>query len=198
VKVWDARTGNSFLQLKDKGEISSVAVSPDGTHIVSGNYYDSTAKVWDARTGKPLLDLNGHLLTVTSVAFSPDGTRIVTGSADKTAKVWDARTGTPLLELKGHTDEVTTVAFSRDGSRIVTGSKDGITKVWDARSGTEPNAEELAFRRLHTRPNVERYRQGYRVAREAGHDFAARFYLNLLEKQADPNWETIPPPRREK
>src|SRR5262249_47271322 len=42
------------------------------------------------------------------------------------------------------------------------------------------DAEEIEYRRLHTRPNLRRYREGYEAARAAKDDFAARFYLKLL------------------
>src|SRR5262249_41138224 len=61
------------------GEVTSVAFSADGRHIVSGSR-DQTVKVWDARTGQERLTLKGHTVGVTSVAFSPDGKRIVSGS----------------------------------------------------------------------------------------------------------------------
>jgi Flp pilus assembly protein TadD len=88
--------------------------------------------------------------------------------------------GKPQWELKG-TGEWVLVAFSPDGKRIVTGELSGPVQVWDARPGTEPpDAEELAYRQLHTQPNLARYREGYAEARAAKDDFAARFYLNLL------------------
>jgi hypothetical protein len=43
-----------------------------------------------------------------------------------------------------------------------------------------PDPEELAQRRLHTRPDPGRYRDGYESRRAAGDDFAARFYLDRL------------------
>jgi len=77
------------------------------------------------------------------------------------------------------------VAFSPDGTCIVSGGWDQTVKVWYARTGQEsilmpPDAEELAYRRVHTQPNLGRYREGYEAARAAQDDFAARFYLNLL------------------
>jgi WD40 repeat protein len=114
--------------------LTRVALSPDGSRIVSGTD-DGMAKVWDARTGTTLFDLKGHNGEVSSAAFSPDGSRIVSGSRDSTAKVWDARTGKPLLEFRGHSGEVSSVAFSPDGAQIVSGSDDLTAKVWDAGTG---------------------------------------------------------------
>jgi tetratricopeptide (TPR) repeat protein len=159
--------------------VSSVAFSPDGTRIVSGST-DRTAKVWDAATGKPVLELKGNAYGIGSVGFSADGTRIITASYDQTPKVWDATTGTPLLELKGHTDMAWCVAFSPDGTRIVTGGWDQTAKVWDAPPHAPPDAEELAYRRLHVQPDVRRYRERYLAARIAKDDFAAGFYLVRL------------------
>src|SRR5262249_44320483 len=42
------------------------------------------------------------------------------------------------------------------------------------------DAEEIAYRSLHTRPNPQRYQEGYNAARAAKDDFAARFYLDRL------------------
>jgi tetratricopeptide (TPR) repeat protein len=80
---------------------------------------------------------------------------------------------------------VVSVAFSPDGTCIVSGGWDQTAKVWYARTGLEsialpPDAEELAYRRVHTQLNLERYRESYEAARAAQNDFAARFYLNLL------------------
>jgi hypothetical protein len=47
----------------------------------------------------------------------------------------------------------------------------------------KPDEEELAYRRLHTRPNPGRYREGYEAARAAKDEFAARFYLQLLRQR---------------
>jgi WD40 repeat protein len=173
-KVWDARTGTPLLELKGHtGAVSSVAFSPDGTRIVTGSY-DQTAKVWDARTGTPLLELKGHTDWVKSVAFSPDGTRIVTGSDDRTAKVWDARTG---QELRGEPIPPTIAnhGISPDGRFFAHPCGDLVEVV-----SLQPDEEELAYRLVHTQPNVWRYREGYEAARAARDDFAARFYLNLL------------------
>ena len=148
VTVWDAETGEETLTLPDVGgmmgggmmgggmmggmvEISSVAFSPDGQQIISGNQ-DGTVKVWNAVTGQEMLRLKGHAGDVESVAFSPDGQRIISGGQDGTVKVWDAATGQETLTLKGHKGWVFGVAFSSDGRRIVSGDKDGTVIVWDA------------------------------------------------------------------
>jgi eukaryotic-like serine/threonine-protein kinase len=131
-------SGGIFTLYGHTDSVTSVAVSADGTRIVTGSK-DRTAKVWDARTGTRELDLRGHKGDVHCVALSPDGSRIVTGGDDGTAKVWDARTGTQVLEFKPRTKYVFGVAFSPNGTQIITGGGDfnipGEARVWDAQTG---------------------------------------------------------------
>jgi WD40 repeat protein len=76
--------------------VFSVAFSPDGKSIVSGD--DSgTIKLWNIMTGEVIHTFVGHSKRVNSVALSPDGTRIVSGSDDHTIKLWDVKTGEMLL-----------------------------------------------------------------------------------------------------
>jgi eukaryotic-like serine/threonine-protein kinase len=124
--------GGLFTLYGHLSPVFSVAVSPDGSRIVTGSQ-DGTARVWDARSGVPVLLLR-HLEPVFGVAVSPDGTRIVTGSLDRTARIWDARTGVQLRVLE-HTFGVLSVALSPDGTRVVTGSGDKTVRVWDVQTG---------------------------------------------------------------
>jgi WD40 repeat protein len=88
--MWDAETGKALgapLQ-GHTDRLWSVAISPDGTRIVSGSN-DNTIRMWDAETGKAFgVPLQGRTDRVWSVAISHDGTRIVSGSADRTIRVW--------------------------------------------------------------------------------------------------------------
>src|SRR5262249_28010827 len=149
--VWDARTGALRLQLKGHArEVLSVAFSPDGTRVVTGSN-DNTARVWDAKTGVPLLELKGRT-AVGSVAFSPAGDRIVTGNVGE-KKVCDAKTGT---ELKGQPvpKTIPNDRISPDGRFFARANGDRVQLV-----PLQPDAKELAFRLLHTQPNVRRYRE---------------------------------------
>ena len=76
VRIWDAKTGVHLTTLKGHSNwVTSVAFSPDGSHIASGSG-DKTVRIWDAKTGVHLNTLKGHSDWVTSVAFSPDGSYI--------------------------------------------------------------------------------------------------------------------------
>jgi WD40 repeat protein len=115
--------------------ITSIALSPDGKHIVSGSY-DMTAYVWDTETGELVSELPLGLTDwVMSVAFSQDGKRVVCGSGDNififATLTWTTISG----PLQGHTQLVAAVAFSRDGRFVVSGSYDKTVVIWDVESG---------------------------------------------------------------
>jgi WD40 repeat protein/predicted Ser/Thr protein kinase len=133
---WVLQTRKETLRLKnDSGIMRSLAFSPDGRLLVSGNA-DKTVKVWEALMGLLALTLKGHTSEVGSVAFSPDGKRIASGSDDKTVKVWDALTGQRTLTLKGHTGAVRSVCFSPDEKWVASGSSDGTARLWVLSTGT--------------------------------------------------------------
>jgi WD40 repeat protein len=154
--VWDAHTGAPLVELKGLKEwVNSVAVSPDGTRIVTAaatahGVWVPELKVWDATTGTVLLDLTpkgwaGALVNQgergVSVAFSPDGRRFVVGARPakdpgRVVQVLDAETGTVLVEMKGSQSLALSVAFSPDGTLIASGTSAGVVMVWDAEKGT--------------------------------------------------------------
>jgi WD40 repeat protein len=219
-KVWDVRTGAVLLDLKGhERHLASVAFSPDGTRIVTGGSWDigqpgevkvwdartgtlqrelnwdmETGKVWDARTGAALIELKGPPGTLMSVSLSPDGTRLVTQGEDGKNKVWDAGTG---KELPGVAipNTVANARISPDG-RVFAHMAGDFVHV--ELIPLQPDEEELAYRRLHTQPNVGRYREGYLAARAAKDDFAAAFYLNLLPPDERRKLEAAPAPKEGK
>jgi len=122
--------------------LKSVALSPDGSRIVTAASYDDNLRLWDAATGRQIgAPLKGHDGEVYSVAFSPDGRKIVSGSSDATIRLWDAATGRQIgAPLTGHWGTISSVAFSPDGSRIVSGGNDATIRKWDASTGQQIGA----------------------------------------------------------
>jgi WD40 repeat protein len=118
--VWDATTGTILAGplTEHRGEVTSVAFSPDGQRIASA-LNDRTICVWNAITGEVVAGpFTGHIDLVLSVAFSPDGQRIASGSADFTIRVWDVPSETRLIPE--HTKSIDSVAFSLDERHITT------------------------------------------------------------------------------
>lgn len=113
---------------------SSVAITPDGSTIVSG-LNNGIIKLWDIQTGQLLRSLTGHTESVRAVTVTPDGSKVVSGSADKTMKIWDIQTGQLLLSSGGHTREVTAVAVTQDGGKVASGSSDATIRLYDEQTG---------------------------------------------------------------
>lgn len=140
VSVRDAASGTPITTVSMNGDedanfhdrkVTSVAFSPQGSHIVTGAAGDDSVRVWNAQTGALIGEpITGHQKDVTSVAFSPDGRYIVSGAQDTTVRVWDVNTqrpvGPPLTVFRG----VTSVAVSPDGRIIVAGLNDGTIRTW--------------------------------------------------------------------
>ena len=82
--------------------IKSVAISPDGSKIVTGSD-DRTAKIWNMSDGQLISTLSGHTWGINAVAISPDGSKVVTGSWDRTAKIWNMSDASLITTLPGHT-----------------------------------------------------------------------------------------------
>jgi WD40 repeat protein len=86
--------------------VNSVAVSADGTRIVSGAGSPQgelgEVKVWDVKTGKEILALAVHNGPVQSVAISADGRRVVAGGSAPNnpsgQAVWDPGGGKVLRQ----------------------------------------------------------------------------------------------------
>ncbi|MCV3216695.1 serine/threonine protein kinase [Plectonema radiosum NIES-515] len=124
-------TGNGVLS-----NVNSIAISPDGNILVSGND-DKSIVFWDLNRKEAIANIKGHSQAVKSVALGTDGKLLATASDDKTIKIWDVNTCQEILTLVGHSRPVKSVAFSHDGKLLASGSWDKTVKIWDVYSGKE-------------------------------------------------------------
>ncbi len=71
--------------------MSSLAFSPDGTILASGDGQrgSGAVKLWDVAAREQTATLKGHSEWIHSLAFSPDGSTLASGSRDGSMVVWD-------------------------------------------------------------------------------------------------------------
>jgi WD40 repeat protein len=122
-------------------EVASVAFSPDGKLLASGNW-DDTINLWHLASKKfPQILGEGGGYLVHSLSFSPDGRLLASGSGDTSVKLWDTVSG-KLSQTLGEEPKwtlaraVTSVAFSPGGRLLAFGRGDGTIYLWDVGSAT--------------------------------------------------------------
>ncbi len=136
LKLWDAAMGKEIRSFKNvKEEINSIAVSPDGLYILTGDDgHDQNVKLWEIATGKMIRSFNGFRYGINSVAISPDG-QLVIACSEKQIKVWKLESGDEVYTLEGHTGDVKCLAVSNNNRFLISGGDDKLIKIWDLATG---------------------------------------------------------------
>jgi WD40 repeat protein len=146
IQIYDISTGKSHTLGQGDTGIYSVAFSPDGMTIATGNE-DGVVRVWNVRTGIPRIvgtfslrsgrNADGSVWTTSgdlhaAVAFSPAGRMLALGGHNKDVWLWNAQTHR-LRNLGRCDDAIRFLAFSPDGSRLAAAC--GQIRVWEVRTG---------------------------------------------------------------
>jgi beta-lactamase regulating signal transducer with metallopeptidase domain len=156
IKLWDVASHKNtavFVSPTAGGNpneqilIKSLAYSPDGKAIASGNCGSTTfgmIRLWNVASGQNTATFNGHaepwragIQGIYCVVFSNDGKALVTGSEDNVIRFWDAGSGKVTATFKADSgDKIYALALSPDGKMLASGSSKGTIKLWDVASGT--------------------------------------------------------------
>ena len=117
-------------------ELRTLALSPDGSTIVTGDE-NGVAAMWST-SGQRISTLPGvHTDVVREVRYSPDGRYLVTAGGNGVIYVYTTIGGFTTTALRGNEDGVKDIDISEDGRWIASAGLDGAVRIWPI-TGGEP------------------------------------------------------------
>jgi serine/threonine protein kinase/WD40 repeat protein len=130
VRLWDRETGMEERTFEGHTKVpSAVALSPDGTRILS-SAGDFSVRMWETESGRQVFCMDNLDSIVSCVAFSPDGRCFMTGAEDGMVRVFEVATQKERGRFSGHTAKVNCVAYSPDGRLAASSSNDTTIHLW--------------------------------------------------------------------
>ena len=129
VELWDTHTAKLKTTLrKHEGRVNSLAFSPDGRYLVSGDGYPNTIHLWDAINGKHVAVLAKQSGPTSTLVFSQDGSLLAGGDLYG-VWMWDMKTRKRMHVFED--GQVNVLVFSVDNSKLAGSGSNGIINVWD-------------------------------------------------------------------
>jgi len=152
IDVWSTKDWHLVKTFKaHKGWIRSMAISPDGKWLVTGNVsggtggrydpatgitteikYDDPIKIWDTSTWQQVGALPIHDKYTSSLAFLPDGKHLISANEDRIL-FWNMQTRKQVGVIKGgfKGGGALNFALSQDGEYLVVGGMGTLeVQVW--------------------------------------------------------------------
>ncbi len=130
--LWDTR--NWTLKATFPGDFAEdLAISPDGTKMVTAGAGIHEANLWDISTGALVFKLRVMPGWVWAVAYSPTGNEVAAAGIGEVVVLWDTNTGEPVRELHAGPDFIQSLAYSPDGRLLASGGSNGVI-LWDVSS----------------------------------------------------------------
>jgi cytochrome c len=132
------------------GPVRALAISPDGSHAVSGSF-DTSAIRWSLERNVAEQVMRFHDNAVNAVAWLKDG-RVVTAGADAHIAIWTQGKPEPDQVLGGHSGPIAGLAVSGDGKWLASASWDHSVRLWPLAGGAprvleghSQNVNDVAF-----------------------------------------------------
>jgi WD40 repeat protein len=135
IYLLDAQTLEKRAFIPTQSMVRSLAFSPDGQFIASGQY-ENDIHLWRASDGSLVRTLTGHQGWVRSLAFSPDGSLLVSISDDNTLRIWRTSDGAPIRVIREGVSGVRTLAVAPTGDLLAAGMMNGEIRFWRIEDGS--------------------------------------------------------------
>ncbi|MDJ0692089.1 MAG: CHAT domain-containing protein [Xenococcaceae cyanobacterium MO_188.B32] len=126
------------MQITSSGEVWSLAISPDGEVIASGNNR-GTIELFNRQTGDITKILGEHENVIRALVFIPQTNQLISGDGDGNINVWNRQNSNLEKQLQGHSASIWSLAISPDGQTLVSCSEDESIRIWNLTTG-EANA----------------------------------------------------------
>lgn len=133
-RVWDVTTGETIARFTGHGgQIHAVALSPDGTQVLSSG---ETLKLWSAATGNELAELITNRRPSRAVLFLSDHQRVATVGAGA-VEIWDLVTRKQVHMFSGVHPFCGSLALTADNQTLAgaTGAQAEEATLFQATSG---------------------------------------------------------------
>lgn len=131
VQFWSPQQAEPLKKFEWKGSMLSVAWSPDGKALATGNQ-DSTVHFWFVATGKDL-QMWGYPAKIRELAWDAKSRYLATGGSS-TVIVWDCSgkgpANTKPLTLQFHDKLISQLRFQAKGPLLASGCGSGIVALW--------------------------------------------------------------------
>ena len=134
-----AQKRQQTIYSKHANSITSLAWSPDGSRIVSGDK-NNIVHIWNAFSGERLTQMSGfsgQLRWHNAIAWSPEGIHIALfGEGDeKTTLQWDPASGERILYYYERRKRVGAIAWSPNSRYVALGNNDRMVQIRDITRG---------------------------------------------------------------
>jgi WD40 repeat protein len=130
IHIWNPATKQYVAHLGQGVPSVSLAWTPDGTRLLTGDRDGPTIQEWDLSTGKQVGNIwKGQTGYPWQLAMNRDGTVVASPTTNNRIRLWwvsDRRT----IAIFQHTDFPCCITFSVDGKHILAGGKDKKISEW--------------------------------------------------------------------
>lgn len=138
VKLWDIRSREIKMELKDHSQaVEHVQLFDDDKHLLTASR-DRTVNTWDLTTGRRITSHEAHVGPLTSALLSRNQTEVYTVGHDHKVNVYDLRYKEPARSAAycpAQCDAFATkIRRSVDERLLCTGGTDQVVKLWDPRN----------------------------------------------------------------